>query len=37
MIGEVSVIIFRNNEVTYLIDNDNDETAKIDLFSEFIE
>ncbi|HMT01402.1 MAG TPA: hypothetical protein PKC14_03685, partial [Candidatus Absconditabacterales bacterium] len=37
LIGDVSVLILRNNKVYYSLSNGNDELAKIDLFSDFIE
>lgn len=37
MIWDVSTVIFRDNKVNYIVDNDMDWVEKIDVFSEFIE
>lgn len=37
MIWEVSTVILRNNQINYIVDNDNNEEDKIESFSDFIE
>jgi hypothetical protein len=37
MIGDVSVMIFRNNKMYYSLDNATNSRGKIDLFSDFVE
>lgn len=37
MIGDVSVMIFRDNKLSYVVNNDVEESKKIDIFWELIE
>lgn len=37
MIGDVSIVIFRNNKLNYIVDNEVENVNKIDIFSEIVE